>query len=700
MYMRFLVKTILFCLPMAGLAQVQQKAIVLKRFIEKSHFAPRPVNDSFSTAVYEKMLEQLDYYKIYFTAVQIKSLEKYRYSIDDELNGKPGNFCEALTTAYHNAQEKGEQTGKSLLQMPFSFSANETFQYGKETPYAKDEAALNNRWQHYLGWRILNGIYSQWEILKADSAAALLPEITGSWFKQEEETVRKQILKRVEQRLSQHTKGGLAETQAMIEQMYLGAIANCFDPHTDYFDSKAKDEFSTSLSTEILQYGFSFDETDEGSYVISSLAPGGAAWNSGNIYTGDKILQVKTKSGKVLKAEETNYIELSGLFRDQGKEEIEFTLRSADGNTRQVKLQKQAVQNEENIVRGYVLEGEKKIGYIALPSFYTSWDDQRGSGCANDLSKEIIKLKREKIEGLILDLRYNGGGSVQESIEIAGIFIEAGPMGIIKETGSNSSTLKDPSRGSIYDGPLMVLINGQSASASELVAATLQDYQRAIILGSPSFGKATMQVMLPLDTTLLGKDGLLPDKLSMQKNYVDYAKVTVGKLYRINGSTNQLNGVVPDIDLPDAFESLSYTERSLPYALLADTTTQKVEYRPVANPVKKELLPALRKEVMETPYFTALKQWVDEMKNRSSKNIVPLEWKHYVSYEQSTTPPGLNESSVTAKTKSFTINNSSFTKRLLELENAYQQEMNTILLEGLGNDPYIDVAYKVLCKTF
>lgn len=698
--MRFIVKTILFCLPLAGISQVQQKAIVLKRFLEKSHFAPRPVNDSFSAAVYQKMLDQLDYYKIYFTEEQIISLEKYRFSIDDELNGKQGDFCKALATAYHAAQEKGEQTGKALLQMPFSFTVNQSFQYGKEITYAKDDAALKKRWQQYLGWRILNGLMSQWETLKEDSVDAPLPETTGSWFKQEEASVRKQILKRVDQRLSQHAKGGLPETEALIEQMYLGAIANCFDPHSDYFDSKAKEDFSTSLSTEILQYGFSFDETDEGSFVISALAPGGAAWNSGNMYAGDKILQVKTKSGKVLKAEETNYIELSGLFREQGKEEIEFTLRSADGNTRQVKLQKQAVQNEENIVRGYVLEGEKKFGYIALPSFYTSWGDQTGSGCANDLSKEIIKLKREKIEGLILDLRYNGGGSVHEAIEIAGIFIEAGPMGIIKETGTKSSTLKDPSRGSIYDGPLMVLINGQSASASELVAATLQDYQRAIIVGSPSFGKATMQVMLPLDTTLFGKDGLLPEKMGMQKNYRDYAKVTVGKLYRINGSTNQLYGVLPDIELPDAFESLSYTERSLPFALLADTTTQKVEYRPVANPVKKENLAALHKEVMEIPYFAALKQWVAEMKNRVDKNIVPLEWKRYVAYEQTSTPPGLKNIEDNVKGKQFTINNSSFTKRLLELENTYQQEMNAILLESIGNDPYIDVAYKVLSKTF
>jgi carboxyl-terminal processing protease len=501
--MRVLFKALLLFWPITHFAQQQPKAIALKRFLEKSHYAPKPVNNAFSESVFNKMLDELDPYRIYFDAVALQSLATYKTTIDDELNGKPGNFCKDLAAVYFKKLVAGETLALDLLKTPVSLTQNASFQYHALTPYSKDAAGYKLRWQQYLQWRVLSRVYEQWEYTAEDSADASLPAVTSQWFKDEEANARAQIGKRVEQRLKEHTTGGLAAVETEINQLYLHVIAQCFDPHSDYFDSGNKKEFSESLSSDKLEFGFSIAETEEGEILIDELKPGGAAWNSGNIYANDKLVQVKTKTGKTVNVKEQGVEALSKVLGEVGQEELELTLRSADGSTRQVKLQKQEAKNEENIVRGYLLNGSKKIGYISLPSFYTSWDEQTGSGCANDLSKEIIKLKREKIDGLILDLRYNGGGSVQEAVEIAGIFIEAGPMSIIRYGSGERGTLKDPSRGSIYDGPLMVLINGQSASASELVAATLQDYKRAIIMGSPSFGKATMQVMLPLDTTII-----------------------------------------------------------------------------------------------------------------------------------------------------------------------------------------------------
>ncbi len=401
---------------------------------------------------------------------------------------------------------------------------------------------------------------------------------------------------------------------------------------------------------------------------------------------------------QVTHVKEQGYEAVSKILDEAGQEEIELTLKSADGSTRQVKLQKQEAQNEENIVRGYLLKGSKKIGYISLPSFYTSWDDQSGSGCANDLSKEIIKLKREKIEGLILDLRYNGGGSVQEAVEIAGIFIEAGPMSIIRYTSGERATMKDPSRGSIYDGPLMVLINGQSASASELVAATLQDYKRAIIMGSPSFGKATMQVMLPLDTTIITNRDIDGKKYNPAKKYDDYVKVTMGKIYRVSGETNQLQGVTPDVQLPDAFASMSYTERSLDYALPADTIAQSVPYLPLTMVYANEKLMALQKEVLQDTYFSGLEKWVTDMKIQVAERKIPLQWEAYAAYEKSSTPSfdeGINPGKIN---DSLQIDNTSYTRRLLELDNAYQKEINQWLLDDLATDPYIRSAFFVLSR--
>ncbi|MCU0403188.1 MAG: S41 family peptidase [Chitinophagaceae bacterium] len=495
-----------FCLfPLAAAAQIQPKAILLKRFIEKSHYTPRTVDDNFSMDLFGKMLEDIDPYKIYFDAGNLQKLEPYRNTLDNALNGQPSQFTRELSALYHQAVIKWEKQAASILQKKLNLPTGAAFAYGKNVPFAKDSLALRQRWMQYLQWRILSRVMDKWEYESEDSIDATVPASSSPWFEDAELAARNALSQRIKERITEKEKSGLAETEKMINELYLHAIAQCFDPHTDYFDPDYKKAFSESLSSDVLEFGFALDETEEGDVVVSELKPGSAAWNSGNIYPDDKILQVKTKSGKTVNVKEDGLEALHKVLDETDKEELEITLRSADGNTRQVKLAKQEAQNEENLVRGYLLTGEKRMGYISLPSFYTTWGNSEGSGCANDLSKEIIKLKREKIDGLILDLRYNGGGSLQEAIEIAGIFIEAGPMTIIKGPTGERATLKDPSRGSIYDGPLMVLINGQSASASELVAATLQDYKRAVIMGSPTFGKATMQIVLPLDTNIIAK---------------------------------------------------------------------------------------------------------------------------------------------------------------------------------------------------
>ncbi len=694
--MRFLFKALLLLWPITHFAQVQPKAIALKRFLEKSHYAPKPVDDVFSETVYHKMLEALDPFHLYLDANQIKALDAYKTTIDDELNGGAGNFCKDLAAAYHKSILSGETIANEILQKPFTYTQNQSFSYHKQAPYVTDAATKKARWSLYLQWRILSRVYEQWELVVEDSTYALLPDVNSEWFKEEEENARKQITKRVERRLKEHNNGGIAEIENTINKLFLQVIAHCFDPHSDYFDKSNKKEFAESLSSDVLEYGFSMEESEDGEIVIDGLKPGGAAWNTGNIYADDKLLQVKTKSGKTINVKEQGYEAISKLLDEAGQEEIELTLRSADGNTKQVKLQKQEAENDENIVRGYLLNGSKKLGYIALPSFYTSWGEQTGSGCANDLSKEIIKLKREKIDGLILDLRYNGGGSLQEAVEIAGIFIEAGPMTIIRSASGERGTMKDPSRGSIYDGPLMVLINGQSASASELVAATLQDYKRAIIMGSPTFGKATMQVMLPLDTNIITNRDIDEKKYNPSKQYDDYVKVTVGKIYRVNGETNQLKGVIPDISLPDAFASLSYTERSLDYALTGDTIAQSVAFTPLPTAYAADKMNMLQQTILEEEYFAALAKWVHEMKVRTANKKIPLQWNDFAAYEKSSTPPQTDSSSESKLKQNINVENTTYTQRLLELDNEYQQEINQWLLRNLGTDIYIRSAFFVL----
>jgi carboxyl-terminal processing protease len=343
-----------------------------------------------------------------------------------------------------------------------------------------------------------------------------------------------------------------------VGKIYCKVLASCFDPHTSFFPPAERENFESEMGKSVPKFGFSLS-AEEDDIVIENLAPGSAAYKSGQLNPGDKIEKIKWEGKDAVDVAEANQKEISELLSSGNQEKLTLTVRKTDGTLREVVLQKELIDKdlEEEKVQGYILSGEKKIGFVSLPDFYTDWEDKTNSinGCANDLAKEIIRLKKENIDGLILDLRFNGGGSMQEAIDLSGIFIDAGPVGQLKTKDEKLITLKDVNRGMVYDGPLVILVNAFSASASEMVAGTLQDYKRAVIIGSPTFGKGTAQVMMPLDTTI---DFSKPPVFKPNSNSI---KLTVEHLYRVNGVTVQGKGVIPDIELPDFFQAAGEREK-------------------------------------------------------------------------------------------------------------------------------------------
>ncbi len=268
-----------------------------------------------------------------------------------------------------------------------------------------------------------------------------------------------------------------------------------------------KKGFETELSGFEYSTGMGLGQNEDGNYEVDRLEPGGNAWRSGELHKGDVVLSIKKGTGTAKELSEMDEDEVDALLSGNSDEKVELTVKTAAGVTKKITLTKEKVTNDEGIVKSYVISGKQKIGYIKLPDFYSreshdiqTEDDVIFDGCANDVSKEIVKLTRDTITGLILDLRYNGGGSMWEAMQLAGIFIDYGPVGSVKDKEGKVRFLKDPNRGTAYDGPLLVLINGASASASELTSAMLQDYKRALIVGSTTYGKGTAQYMLPLDT--------------------------------------------------------------------------------------------------------------------------------------------------------------------------------------------------------
>ncbi|MCR9171891.1 MAG: S41 family peptidase [bacterium] len=369
----------------------------------------------------------------------------------------------------------------------------------------------------------------------------------------------------------------LSNDRELFDEFFLNALANTFDPHTGYFNNAEYEDFKEELSSERELFGIAYKKNGKGEIEISSLMPGSSAWLSGEIHVGDIVLEIDFGSEKHALNGKTPY-ELGKLFESNDSKEITIKVKTAEGKEKKIQLFKTKVYSDGDNIKSAVLRGKKTVGYISLPDFYTNWESEQGLGCANDVAKAIVKLKKESVEGIILDLRNNGGGSLKEAVDLAGIFLNYGPILVTNEGGEKPYTIKDMNRGLIFSGPLVIMINGYSASASEVVAAALQDHNRAVIVGGKSYGKATGQSFIPLTT-----DGGSP----MSEDAVfGQIKITNATLYRINLETNQARGVTPDIYLPISRRYEGNYEAQELTSLRLDSISKKMYYTPLgASPI-------------------------------------------------------------------------------------------------------------------
>ncbi len=645
--------------------------------IQKNHYSPQALNDSFSARVFNLIIDGIDDQKIFFTNPEYEKLALYKYKLDDEIAGKSWGFVNQLTFAYQAGLKRADSIIRILLQQPLNLDKTDFLKTGHSVVIPENTAALQLRISQWLRSELLEILY---DLRKTDSSNS-----TKDKALKDEPVARKQLAATYKRSFA----GILSDQKELnnaISDIYLKSIAASYDPHTEFFPAEEKDAFEESLSSNNMKFGFTLNQANDGDVEVVSIVPGSPAWNSGSIHVNDKLVSIKTAGGREIPVKNAAPGQLDSVFSDPSQS-LELTVQSSDGKLTAVKLQKALVSNEENFVKGYVIELEgKKTGYIALPSFYSGWDENGGGSCANDVAKEIVKLKKEGIESLLLDLRYNGGGNVEEAIELSGIFIDAGPILLAKETGGKTTTLKDPSRGTIYDGPLGILINGQSASASELVAGALQDYNRAVIIGSNSFGKATMQSILPIDTTFDLNKATGKETFNRQNGFV---KITLGKIYRITGGSNQLNGVTPDVKLPDLIEATDYTERSLPYALPSDTVMKKVFYTTLKPLPLQQLQQRSSQRLAGSEYFKDLSKQLQETKKVTADNNVPLQWEAYRQWREKQTAHIQNKKNL------FKVYNAAFDTKLIEL-NDFEREQNAILQKTISNDAFVEEAARIM----
>ncbi len=566
--------------------------------MQQLHYAPLEIDDAYSERVYDLYLDDLDGSKRFFTVDDIAQLKKYKTEIDDQVSASEFQFFDLSVELLKKRTVQIESYYKEMLAEPFEFTKEETIEFDEEKlDHAKDETELRDRWRKALKYRVLDRIVENLEKQeKAKEEAAKEKEVNvkglagkaKEFEKIKEESKKdkdeKDVLDMTFEELEVKARKDEMKTHdRWFEQLakqehrdyiatYLNAVTSAFDPHTNYFAPAEKETFDISISGRLEGIGAQLREVD-GDIKVIRIVPGSASWRQKDLEANDVIIKVAQGEEEPVDVVGMRLDDAVKLIRGKKGTEVRLTVKKVGGDTKIIPITRDIVILEESYAKSSIIESDKaagKIGLIYLPKFYADFTKTGGRNCAEDIRKELEGLKEENVSGIILDLRNNGGGSLNEVVDMSGLFIEKGPIVQVKSKGDAPKVLRDKNSKTTYDGPLVVMVNSGSASASEILAAALQDYERAVIIGGNStFGKGTVQRFINLDRTI-------PATLSGVRP-LGSVKMTVQKFYRIDGGATQLKGVEPDIILPSRYNYIEMGEKEHDFPMVWDEI-EPVEY--------------------------------------------------------------------------------------------------------------------------
>lgn len=597
---------------------------MISKALDENHFAAKEVNDSFSSMAYHRFLERMDYDKRFLTQEDLKVLSEYEYKLDDEIKNGTTEFYNAFVKHYNNGIDKSEEYYKEILSKPFDFSKKGDYTASTEAlPFPKNEKARKARWHDYLKYRAL----AKYVELKDNQDQRI----------EDKDTTLKEI--KTEEQLEIDARDAISKSMDYFFKrvrkldgedrltLYINSITNTHDPHTDYFPPEDKEKFDEMMSGSFFGIGARLQDK-EGSITIVEIIAGSPCWKQGDLKAGDEIIKVAQGNEEPVDIQGYDINDAVKIIRGPKGTEVRLTVKKVSGATQVIPIIRGKVLIEETFARSAIINSDEgsKIGYIYLPDFYADFNNSNGRRCAEDVAIEVMKLKNAKVDGIILDLRYNGGGSLNDVISMAGLFIDEGPIVQVRTSHSAPVTLKDRQPGTLYDGPLAIMINHSSASASEIMAAAMQDYKRAIIVGTTSFGKGTVQKLLSLDDYMRFVDKL---EAKNNKEPLGSLKLTIQKFYRANGGSTQLRGVTPDIIFPDPYEHLDMGERKDKAALAWDEIPA-ADYKIVDQPVPARKLAQLSYERMNNnETFNLIKENAVRIKEQDENKTYSLKEDDY-----------------------------------------------------------------------
>jgi carboxyl-terminal processing protease len=536
------------------------------RLLKSDHYQPQAIDDAFSKKIFQKYLKELDPEKAYLLSADVEELNRFSTQIDNEMLGEPVRFFLAAGKLFQQRMEEASVLSSELLKQPFAFNLRETIQLDEDKlGWSKTDADRKERWRKKIKFQVLERYYELTEQREKNRKQA---DFIVKSDEELEKDARDRVRKQLERAFDRYRNKFTADDQF---NLFVNTITNTMDPHTEFFPPVDKRYFDEEMSGRFYGIGASL-QYDEGNIKITSVVTGSPAYKSGQIQAGDVILKVG--QGKDEPVDLTGYLVPDAVKLIRGKQgtEVRLTIRKPDGSVKLITLIRDEIVQDESFARSAIVERNgQRIGYIFLPEFYADFERPDGARCFTDVAKEITKLKEQQIDGLVMDLRSNGGGSLYDVVQMVGLFIEDGPVVQVRDRDGRPTILRDKDRTILYEGPLTVMVNEFSASASEIFAAAIQDYSRGVVIGSTStYGKGTVQRNMGLD----------PNSGFFSSNSeLGTLKLTLQKFYRVNGGSTQLRGVSSDIVLPDNLENLKIREKDNEDALAWDEIS-KVAYLP------------------------------------------------------------------------------------------------------------------------
>ncbi|MDG1684453.1 MAG: carboxy terminal-processing peptidase [Flavobacteriaceae bacterium] len=591
---------------------------LISHVIQRGHFNVKSLNDDISEQIFHTYLENIDGQKRYFLQSDYRDFAKYMYQIDDQLRELDLTFFDLTYQRLMLRMNEVENLYASLLSRPFDFEKKESFDMDyEEQLFPLSQTSRAEKWRKQLKLSTLSVLYDKVKETEKKEEESTAEYVSPSWVVLEEEA-RTTTRENMEDYFNLMNE---LERKDWFD-IYLNAFVLQFDPHTNYFNPDDKDRFDMNMSGKFEGIGARLSKRDQAIKVVDIIV-GGPLWRDQLVEVGDEIQLVRQEEGDAVDIRSMRLDDAIKLIKGPKGSTVHLTIKKVDGTIETIPVKRDLVVLEESYARSSVINRlDQKYGLIHLPKFYVDFKSYKERNAAHDVEQEVINLKEAGIEGLIIDLRNNGGGSLQTVVDIAGLFIDKGPIVQVKSTVSKTEVLRDRDDKTLWDGPMVILVNELSASASEILAAALQDYERAIVLGSKqTFGKGTVQNVVDLNRFLsnstYGNLGAL--------------KITTDKFYRINGGSTQLEGVKSDVITPDRYSYVDVGERDEDNPMSWDQITPLIYTKWHGYLNYNEVIKQSQDRVNNHPIFKLVDQdakWIEQRQNDKS---IALNYQEYVS---------------------------------------------------------------------